>query len=143
LDIVGIDIYANYLNGFPMRRGRMTQVVEEAVSAAGGRPVWILETGFPQGPAIRGFTAGRQAEYFRYTFEDAYSHGASLVLAFGWFWNPAGWFTDSPKPPPWWGLQACEGHWSPITVTRKADVSNDVNYGPAWEALKDAARRWL
>ena len=65
------------------------------------------------------------------------------MLAFGWFWNPKGWFTDSPKPPSWWSPQACEGHWSPITVTHKPDGGKDVRYGPAWGALQDASQRWL
>ena len=143
LDIVGIDIYANYLNGWPMRKGRVERVIAEAVAAAKGRPVWILETGFPQAPALRGYSEARQAEYFRSTFDAAYSRGVSLVLGFGWFWNPKGWFTDSPAPPPWWSPQACEGHWSPITVSRRPDGTQDVRFGEAWSVLQDAARRWV
>jgi hypothetical protein len=143
LDIVGIDIYANYFNGFPLGLGRVDEDIGQAVTAAGQRPVWILETGFPRAPAVRGFTAGRQAEYFRHTFDTAYSQGVSLVLGFGWFWDPKGWFTDAPKPPAWWSPQACEGHWSPIRVTLRPDGSKTVSYGPAWDALKDASRRWV
>ena len=142
IDIVGIDIYANYFNGFPMRKERVAQVIRDAVAAAGGRPVWILETGFPRAPALRGFTEARQAEYFRYTFDTAYSEGVSLVLAFGWFWNPKGWFTDNPNPPPWYSPQACERFWSPLSVTHKPGGAKKVRYGPAWDMLKDASRRW-
>ena len=143
LDIVGIDMYANYFNGFPMRKDRVAEIIRQTVAASGGRPVWIMETGFPRAPALRGFTAGRQAEYFRYTFDTAYREGVSLVLAFGWFWNPKGWFTDDPNPPGWTSPQVCERYWSPLTVTKQRDGTKDVRYGPAWQMFEDASRRWV
>ncbi|MBI5243069.1 MAG: hypothetical protein HY922_05195 [Elusimicrobia bacterium] len=144
LDIIGIDLYANYFFGWPLRDGTVGKTVSEAVAAAGGRPVWVLETGFPRAPGLRGFSEARQGEYFRKTFDAAYGAGADLVLAFGWFWNPQGWYTDNPKPKPWWNPQAGEQYWSPISVTHRSDGSiKDVHFGAAWDEFKSASQRWV
>ena len=143
LDIVGVDLYANYFSGWPLQDKKEGGVVADAVAAAGGRPVWVLEAGFPRAPGLRGFTEARQAEYFRGLFDHCYASGAKVVLAFGWFWNPHGWYTDDPKPKPWWSPQACEQYWSPITVKHRPDGSTDVHYGPAMDELKSAAEKWV
>jgi len=143
LDIIGLDSYANYFYGWPMHEDKLGKIVTEAKAAAGGRPVWILETGFPGAPSAKGFSEARQGEYFRGAFDSAFGAGADVVLAFGWFWNPRGWYTDNPKPLPWWHPQACEQYWSPIQVTPKPDGSKDVYLGKAWEEFKSASKRWL
>ncbi|MFH1726584.1 MAG: hypothetical protein ABII00_18395 [Elusimicrobiota bacterium] len=143
LDIVGVDVYANYFYGWPVHDERVGEVVSQTVEAADGRPVWVLETGFPNGPGPRGFSEKRQALYFRNGFDAAYAAGADVVLAFGWFWNPLGWYTDSPDPLPWWHPQAGEQHWSPIKLTPNPDGGTDIRFGKAWDEFVAAARRWV
>ena len=143
LDIVGLDLYANYFTGWPMQDAKEGRVVADAVAAAGGRPVWVLEAGFPRAPGLKGFTEARQAEYFRKLFDASYRAGAKVILAFGWFWNPHGWYTDDPKPKPWWSPQACEQYWSPISVKHNPDGSKNVHFGPALDEMKSASDRWL
>ncbi|MEK7746822.1 MAG: hypothetical protein AAB576_09160, partial [Elusimicrobiota bacterium] len=143
LDIIGVDLYANHFTGWPMFDKKVARDVAGAVSAAGGRPVWVLETGYATGPKWRGFSEGRQEDYFRKAFDAAYGAGADLVLAFGWFWNPHGWYTDNPAPLPWWHPMSPEQHWSPVHVERGADGSRNVRLGPAYDELTQAARRWV
>lgn len=65
------------------------------------------------------------------------------MLAFGWFWNPQGWYTDNPNPLPWWHPQVGERFWSPLKVTHNPDGTQSVSYGKAWEEFEAAAARWL
>lgn len=143
IDIIGIDSYSNYYLGFPATGRGLDKHVRDAVSAGGGRPVWVLETGFPRGPKSRGFSEERQAKYFKETFQEAYQAGADLVLAFGWFWNPNGWYTDRPGPLPWWHPQAGEQYWSPIVMESGSDGAKQTRFAPAWEEFKRAAHRWI
>ena len=143
LDIIGVDLYANHFTGWPMFDKKVARDVAGAVNAAGGRPVWVLETGYAAGPKWRGYSEGRQEDYFRKAFDAAYGAGADLVLAFGWFWNPHGWHTDRPSPLPWWHPMSPEQYWSPVHVERGSDGSRKVRFGPAYNELTQAARRWV
>lgn len=141
LDIVGIDYYSNYFLGGVPNGLSLNNHIRDAVSASDGRPVWVLETGFARGPKRRGFNEERQAKYFKKTFEEAHKAGASMVLAFGWFWNPNGWYTDREGSLPWWHPQAGEQYWSPLEVTREPDGSKQVRFAPAWDEFRKAAKR--
>jgi hypothetical protein len=142
LDIIGIDSYSNYYLGVPAMGRGLDKHVRDAVSASGGRPVWVLETGFPRGPRMRGFSEERQAKYFSEMFDEAYKSGASLALAFGWFWNPNGWYTDRSGSLPWWHPQAGEQYWSPIETRSGPDGSKQRRFAPAWGEFQRAAERW-
>jgi len=144
LDIIGIDLYENYFLARPFLNKPALADVADAVRAAGGKPVWVLETGYARGPSQRGFSDANQAAYFQQMFDGAYTDGADLVLAFGWFWNPLGWYTDQKDQPlPWWSPMATEQYWSPLTVSYGPDGAKTVSYGPAWDVFKQAARKWV
>lgn len=142
LDIIGIDPYPNYYTGWPINAKRVAKNVQEARKVADGRPVWVMETGFARAPKIRGFTENRQGEYFKKTFDAAYEAGASLVLAFGWFWNPLGWYNDKQRPLPWWHPRAVEQYWSPIVVEKDRNGNKNIRFARAWKEFVEAAKRW-
>lgn len=141
LDIIGLDFYGNYLLGWPDSADASVRQLKETVRAAGGKPVWILETGYPGGPSQRGFSEKHQTEYFKGFINGAYDAGADLVLVFGWFWNPGGWFTDSKAPLPWWKPMAVERYWSPIHIGHRPDGTKELVFAGAWEEFKKAARK--
>lgn len=143
LDIVGLDSYLNYYQGVPNLDKVVGKHVAEVKKAAGGRPVWVLETGVAGAPWQRGFTEKRQAKYFRKAFDEAYKNGASMVMAFGWFWNPRGWYNDRAGKLPWWHPQAVEQYWSPVVVKKDAAGGKTVRFKKAWRELREAAERWL
>ena len=140
VDIVGIDMYANYVAGWPPADKRMADYVLDAKAASGGKPVWVLEAGFADAPRIKGFTPRAQAAYFKRLIDRCFRNGAEVVLVFGWFWNPAGWYTDSGKPAHWYSPMAAEAHWSPI---QKDPKTGKITFGPAWDEFKNAAEKWF
>lgn len=143
LDVVGIDSYLNYYQGFPLLDKVVGGHVRQAKKLAKGRPVWVLETGIASDPWHRGFSDRRQGKYFKKTFEEAYKSGASMVLAFGWFWNPRGWYNDRTDELPWWHPQAVEQYWSPIRVETDETGARTIRFSHAWDELRKAAHRWL
>ena len=140
VDIVGIDLYANYFFGFQPADRKMADCVLKAKAVSGGKPVWVLEAGFADGPSQRGFTPQAQAIYFKRLIDRCFRNGADVVLVFGWFWNPTGWYTNSGKPAPWYSPMATEAHWSP---TSKDPKTGKISFGPAWDEFKKAAEKWL
>ena len=138
LDIAGIDLYGNYFFGWPLKDAEMADNVRRAKRAAGGGAVWVLEAGFARAPAARGFTPERQAEYFKRLLDSSYRGGADVVLVFGWFWNPKGWYLDGGNTPQWYSPMAAEPYWSPI---EKLPDGKTVFHG-AWEEFKKAAQKW-
>ncbi|NLO91389.1 MAG: hypothetical protein GX410_05295 [Elusimicrobia bacterium] len=139
VDIVGIDLYANYFFGWPRADKAQADNVLKARAASGGKPVWILEAGFADGPKQHLFSPQTQALYFKGLIDRAFKNGAEVILVFGWFWNPAGWYTDSAKPAPWYAGNAAEAHWSPLSRDPK---TGEIRYGPAWDVFGDAAKKW-
>lgn len=142
IDIVGIDIYGNYLVGWPLLDELAGKQIAEAKKAADGLPVWVLEAGYSRAPAVRGFTPERQTEYFKRFFDRSYRAGADVVLAFGWFWNPSGWFTDHGQPQ-WYEPMAAEPYWSPIEVRQDGQTGSNVIYHGAWDEFRKAAVKWV
>lgn len=139
LDIIGLDMYANYVLGWPSADEKMANLVIEAKQAGGGKPVWILEAGYARAPAVKRFTPKNQAEYFKRLIDRSFRNGADVILVFGWFWNPAGWYTDSGKPAPWYSIMAAEPYWSP---TYKDKKTGSTVFGPAWDEFQKAAGKW-
>jgi len=143
IDIVGIDLYGNYLFGIPLRDAGMGEIVAKAKKLAGERPVWVLEAGYSRAPRVRGFSPESQAEYFKRLFDRCFRSGADVVLAFGWFWNPKGWFMDGDTQPQWWAPMAAEPYWSPIEIRPGANGKEEEIFHPAWSEFQSAAAKWL
>ena len=143
IDIIGVDLYGNYLFGIPLRDAGMADIVAEAKQLAGERPVWVIEAGYARAPLVRGFSPDSQAEYFKRLFDRCFRSGADVVLAFGWFWNPKGWFMDGETQPQWWSPMAAEPYWSPIETGAGENGKGDAIFHPAWSELQKAAAKWL
>jgi len=127
IDVVGVDGYPNYISGWPSRGHMVGKKVREAVRVSGGRPVMVLESGYPVRPRYRGFNEARQAEYARDGLTSAREAGAR-----GFYYyvicSPEGYAVDGPwsdrflqSVEPWWGM-----------------VRSDDSRRPAWFAYKRA-----
>ena len=143
IDIVGVDLYGNYFFGIPLQDTAMAGIVARAKQLAGVRAVWVLEAGYSRGPRARGFSADSQAEYFKRLFDRCFRSGADVVLAFGWFWNPKGWFMDGDSQPQWWSPMAAEPYWSPIEIRPGENGKEKEVFHPAWSEFQKAAAKWL
>jgi len=94
-DILAVDTYPNFVFAQPPRADVVAQRVAEAVALAGGRPVWIAETGIGvlgAGVAAGGpetdFSEENQAEYYAASYDQAARAGATGFFAFGWWRDP-------------------------------------------------------
>jgi hypothetical protein len=81
IDVVGLDVYPNYLLGWPVLGEAVGLMVELARLVAPGKRVIILETGYPSRPTWQGFSEKRQAEYLEEAVSGALSAGAD-----GFYW---------------------------------------------------------
>ena len=82
MEIIGFDAYPNYYIADPVRGevvGGRTLLIKEAT---GGMPVWVIETDYPAGPASRGFTPEKQAEFVRGSYDSARAAGADGYYKF-------------------------------------------------------------
>ncbi|MEI7528254.1 MAG: hypothetical protein WCK76_04860 [Elusimicrobiota bacterium] len=143
LDIIGIDLYENYFYSHPLQLDRSADFVKRMVKDYPGKPVWVLETGYARGPKERGFTDKAQTDYFSSIFDSCYEAGAEMVLAFGWFYNPKGWWNSTGELPPPWHPLAVEPYWSPLKVSHGPDGARQIEYGKAWDELGKASRKWV
>jgi len=103
MDIVGLGAYPNYLFARPVLSGLLTRAVRSAAERGGGRPVMVLETGYPTGPALRGYGERLQCRYHDRAARGAIEQGGAGYVLFR--------LEDLPDPVPWWNLQAVEHHW--------------------------------
>ncbi len=84
LDVVGLDAYPNYYVADPVQGDALAERIKTLTEHACGRPVIVMETGYPSGPAEqREFSEEKQAQYFEQAFESAVGAGASGFLWFG------------------------------------------------------------
>jgi hypothetical protein len=83
VDIVGFDAYPNYYRAEPVDGQVVGERIAEAVAAARGKPVVIIETGYPSGPAERGYSEASQALYIQESYETAVAAGAQGYFLFG------------------------------------------------------------
>jgi hypothetical protein len=110
LDIVGVDPYPNYLIGWPSRGRAVGKRVRQAVEVAEGRPVMVLESGYPVRPWYRGMSEARQAEYACDAPAAAVEAGACGFYYYE-LCSPEGYPVAGPwsdryfqSIEPWWGL---------------------------------------
>ena len=110
LDIVGVDTYPNYIFGWPSRGRAVGKKVAQAMEVAEGRPVMVLESGYPVRPGHRGMSEGRQARYVRDAIRTAAEEGASGFYYYE-LCSTEGYPVHGPwsdrffqSIEPWWGL---------------------------------------
>ena len=110
IDVVGVDSYPNYIFGWPSRGRVVGKAVRKAVEVSGGRPVMVLESGYPVRPRYRGFNEARQAEYARYALLSALEAGARGFYYYE-MCSPEGYPVEGPwsdrflqSVEPWWGM---------------------------------------
>jgi hypothetical protein len=82
MEIVGFDSYPNYYVADPVRGEAVGEVVRKIKAAAPGMPVWGIEIDYPSGPAERGFTPEKQAQFLRESFDAARAAGADGYFKF-------------------------------------------------------------
>ena len=83
IDIVSYDAYPNYYLPEPVGGERHAEIVALADELGCGRPVMVMETGYPSGPAERGFTEALQAEYIQEAYDAVVGAGAAGFFLFG------------------------------------------------------------
>jgi len=82
MEIIGFDAYPNYYVADPVRGAKVGELVRMIRVAAPGMPVWGIEVDYPSGPAERGFTPEKQAQFLRESYRAARAAGAAGYFKF-------------------------------------------------------------
>lgn len=83
MDVVSFDSYPNYYRSTPPD-GNAVGARAALVSAfACGRPVIVMETGYPTGPSEGGYDEEKQARFIRDAFDSSVAAGVRGFLLFG------------------------------------------------------------
>ncbi len=61
-DMIGLDLYPSYINPYATAVAGIGNLAEQ-VGKETDMPIYIIETGYPTGPRLLGFSSARQAEY--------------------------------------------------------------------------------
>lgn len=130
LDVIGLDTYPNYVFGRPVLGGVVGWRVRAALGLGLGKPVVVMETGYPVRPAYRLFSERGQAEYLTAAFRSAREAGAAGVFFYALTSHEEG--HDDPR---WEGrgvlpLQGVERYWGVVRP--------DGTVRPAFEAFRKA-----
>jgi hypothetical protein len=83
MDVVSIDSYPNYYRASPPDGNRVGLAARTAVGYACGRPVVVMETGYPSGPAEADYDEAKQAQFVRDAFDSSVAAGVRGFLLFG------------------------------------------------------------
>jgi hypothetical protein len=118
-DMIGVDFYPNYKRASPIDLSIFTKV--KTVAQKTGKSVMIVETGYPSGPALRGYSPVKQAEYVRKACSEALALEALSAIG---IWR----YSDSP----WKSFPLVENHFGLIDSQGRPK--------PAWTALSEAAQ---
>ncbi len=93
-DVIGLDFYPNY---------KASELVDASViertgaaAAESGKPVFIAETGYPSGPALLGYSEGRQSEYVAQALREAYSQDKVTGIGI-WRYLDTSWSSFPPQ----------------------------------------------
>ena len=93
-DLVGLDFYPNYKAAEPVDASVIRRAY--SIGAAAQKPVMIAETGYPSGPAVLGYSKGKQADYVARALEEAHAvdrvTGASI-----WRYLDTSWTSFPPQ----------------------------------------------
>lgn len=82
VDWISIDAYPNYYQASPPKGDIVGERVAMALSASGGKPVFVMESGYPTGPAELGYDEEKQAQFMMDALRSAKAAGA---VGFYWF----------------------------------------------------------
>jgi hypothetical protein len=93
-DVIGLDFYPNYKASEPVDASVIRRA--EAVAAESGKPVFIAETGYPSGPALLGYSEGRQSEYVAQALREAYSQDKVTGIGI-WRYLDTSWSSFPPQ----------------------------------------------
>jgi hypothetical protein len=83
IDVVSIDAYPNYYRASPPNGRQVGLYAVYAGLRACGRPVVVMETGYPTGPAEAGYDEAQQARFVRDAFESSVAAGVRGFFLFG------------------------------------------------------------
>ena len=83
IDVIGIDAYPNYYQPEPVRGEVLGERVAAASEMGCGKPLVVVETGYPTGPPERGYTEADQAEYLQEAYDASVAAGAQGFFLFG------------------------------------------------------------
>lgn len=83
MDIISMDAYPNYYSPTPVKGYVVGERVTRIKELVCGKPVMVMETGYPRGPEELGFNGNYQKEYIESAFYSAYSAGAVGFMQFG------------------------------------------------------------
>lgn len=115
LDIVGVDVYSNYLYGWAVDTHSVGGCVEEAYLFSNGKPVIVSETGYPTNPWYLGFSENKQAKYVRENMEDAWYYEA-----IGFFYyrlvTKESWVRGGFPQESYWGFVRKNNTYKPATA---------------------------
>ncbi len=106
-DLIGLGAYPNYLFPEPVLGNAMGEWITIAGRAT-GKPVMVLETGYPSGPTTEGYSEDLQAEYVRQSFLSAYQAG-SVGYIYLKLRDPELPFTGIKRVENFWGLVDAQG----------------------------------
>jgi len=83
MDLIGFDAYPNYYVAEPVYGYVVGERVEALREASCGKPIIVMEIGYPTGPAEMGFSWDRQAQFIDDAFHSAYDAGVVGYMQFG------------------------------------------------------------
>ena len=83
MDIASLDAYPNYYQAEPVAGAVVGARVTEVGARSGGMPVLVMETGYPTGPAERGYSDANQATFLADAVSSALAAGAMGFIWFG------------------------------------------------------------
>ena len=118
MDIVGLGAYPNYLFAEPVLSVLVNAAVRSAVQRSTGKPVMVLETGYPTGPGERGYQEDLQCTYHEKAVEGTIEAGGAGYILFR--------LDDLPDPPAWWELQAVEHYWGLVGIDGRRKEAYDL-----------------
>jgi hypothetical protein len=109
-DILGLDFYPNYFPGTQIHPSKLGATALE-VRKETGLPIFVIETGYPTGPRLFGYSEAKQCEYIRIACETAFSCDA--ITGLGWFRFSDSYWRSFPPQENYFGLLSKKGRPKP------------------------------
>lgn len=108
LDVIGIDAYPNYVRGEPVFGDLVGDRVRQTIDIANGKPVIVLESGYPTAPDRKGFSEEGQAIYIDTAIRSTFENGGVGFFYFTLVTNEEG-GQGIQNVEPYWGLFRRDG----------------------------------